>query len=117
MKKQILLFLLLAVLGVALVFTGCEPPGAPIPDPNEVKKEEPAPAPAPAPAEEPKASAGDDVAVLLETITPKFQKKVDDGEITQDTMDLVLERVQDGTYVFEDIQAMMMGMKPFPVRE
>ncbi len=35
MKKQILLFLLVAALGVALVFTGCEPPGAPIPEAEE----------------------------------------------------------------------------------
>ncbi len=54
--------------------------------------------------------------VFLENVTPKLQKMVDEGDMSQDSMDLTLERIKDGTYVRPDVQAILAGTLAPPKR-
>lgn len=54
--------------------------------------------------------------VFVENVTPKLQKMVDEGDMSQDSMDLIIERVKDGTYVRPDVQAILAGTLDPPKR-
>ena len=53
--------------------------------------------------------------VFVQNVTPKLQAMVDEGKMSQESMDLIIERIKEGVYVRPDVQAILAGTTPPPV--
>ena len=53
--------------------------------------------------------------VFVQNVTPKLQTMVDEGKMSQESMDLIIERIKEGIYVRPDVQSILAGTTPPPV--